>query len=168
MSFNQSEAAKLVGKESGAMRALDKVSKSDVRHWCEVLGDPDPDYTAKILAGTRTTAPPVMIMVWAQPALWPPKEATEPHEKLLKLLDEAGYDGTAGIGLEQEFKGSVRIGDRLSFKVKVAGLSKGGEATKMGKGYLVDLDYMFLDGSGNVVSTQKYKVLKFRTMELAS
>jgi hypothetical protein len=167
MSFNQSEAAKLVGKESGAIRALDKVSKSDIRHWCEVLGDPDPDYTAKIAAGAKT-APPAMIMVWAQPPLWPPKEATEPHEKLLKLLDDAGYEGTAGVGLEQEFKAPVRIGDRLSFKVKVAGLSKGEEPTKMGKGYLVNLNYTFLDGSGKVVSTQMYKVLKFRTIELAS
>jgi len=167
MSFNQSAAAKLVGKESGDMRALDKVSKSDIRHWCEVLGDPDPDYTQKITAGTKT-APPTMIMVWAQPALWPPKKATEPHEKLLKLLDDAGYDGTAGIGLEQEFQAPVRIGDRLSFKVKVAGLSKGEEPTKMGKGYLVDLHYTFVDGNGKVVSTQKYKVLKFRVMELTA
>lgn len=167
MGFNQSAAAKLVGKESGTMPALDKVSKSDIRHWCEVLGDPDPDYTAKIAAGAKT-APPAMIMVWSQPALWPPKPAAEPHEKLLKMLDDAGYDSTAGIGLEQEFKAPVRIGERLSFKVKVAGLSKGEESTKMGKGYLVDLHYTFVDGSGKVVSTQKYKVLKFRVMELAA
>lgn len=160
MGFNQSEAAKLVGAESGAIRALDKVSKSDIRHWCEVLGDPDPDYTEKIKQGVKT-APPTMTMVWAMPALWPPKEATEPHEKLFKLLDDAGYSGTVGVALEQEFLRPVRIGDRLSCKVKVAGLSKGEEETKIGKGYLVDLDYTFLDGSGQVVSKQKYKVLKY-------
>lgn len=167
MSFNASEAAKLVGAESGSMRALDKVSKSDIRHWCEVLGDADPDYRAKIAAGVKA-APPAMIMVWAQPPLWPPKEPTEPHEKLLKMLDDAGYDATAGIALEQEFKAPVRIGDRLSYKVKVAGFSKGEEQTKMGKGYVVDLHYTFFDGSGKAVSTQKYKVLKFRVMELAA
>jgi len=167
MSFNAAEAAKLVGAESSSMRALDKVSKSDIRHWCEVLGDADPDYNKKIAAGEKT-APPAMIMVWAQPPLWPPKAAAEPHEKLLKMLDDAGYDGTAGIALEQEFKAPVRIGDRLSYKVKVAGLSKGEEQTKMGKGYVVDLHYTFVDGSGKPVSTQKYKVLKFRVMELAA
>jgi hypothetical protein len=167
MSFDQTEAVKLLKMESGTIRALDKVSKSDIRHWCEMLGDADPDYTAKIAAGKKN-APPTMIMVWAQPALWPPKPASEPHEKLLQLLDQAGYECTAGISLEQEFKGPVRIGDRLSYKVKVAGLSKGEEATKMGKGYIVDLHYTFLDGSGKVVSTQKYKVLKFRQMELAA
>ncbi len=167
MSFNQSDAAKLVGAESGTMRALDKVSKSDIRHWCEVLGDSDPDYTEKIKQGVKT-APHTMTMVWAQPPLWPPTEATEPHEKLLKMLDEAGYKGTAGIRLEQEFQQPVRIGDRLSFKVRVAGLSAGEEATKMGKGYLVDLHYTFLDASGQVVSKQKYRVLKFRSVELPS
>jgi hypothetical protein len=167
MGFNQSKAAKLVGAESGAIQAVDKVSKSDIRHWCEVVGDPDPNYTEKIKTGVKT-APHTMTMVWSQPPLWPPKEATEPHEKLLKMLDDAGYKGTAGIGLDQEFQRPVRIGDRLSFKVRVAGLSKGEEATKMGKGYLVDLHYTFLDGSGHVVSTQKYKVLKFRSMELPS
>lgn len=167
MSFDHSEAAKLVGAESGAIRAPDKVSKSDIRHWCEVLGDPDPEYTEKIKQGAKT-APHTMTMVWAQPPLWPPKPATEPHEKLLKLLDDAGYVGTAGIGLEQEFQQPVRIGDRLSFKVRVAGLSAAEEATKMGKGYLVDLHYTFLNGSGQVVSTQKYRVLKFRSVELPS
>ena len=167
MAFNQSAAAKLVGSESGAIRATDKVSKSDIRHWCEVLGDTDPQYADAIKAGAKT-APPTMIMVWAQPPLWPAREATEPHERLLRMLDDAGYKGTAGIGLEQEFQRPVRIGDRLSFKVKVAGLSKSEEATKMGKGYVVDLHYTFLDGSGHVVSTQKHKVLKFRSMELPS
>lgn len=167
MSFNQAEAAKLVGAESSAIRALDKVSKSDIRHWCEVVGDADPDYAEKIKQGAKA-APATMIMVWAMSPLWPPKEAREPHEKLLAMLDDAGYSGTAGIALEQEFRRPVRIGDRLSHKVKVASLSKGEETTKMGTGYVVDLHYTFLDGSGAVVSTQKYRVLKFQTLQLAS
>ena len=167
MGFNRSEAAKFVGKQSGTIQAPDKVSKSDLRHWCEVVGDPDPDYTEKIKRGEKT-APPAMTMVWAMPVLWPPKEPVAPHEKLLRLLDEAGYSGSAGIGLEQEFVRPARIGDRLSYKVKVAGLSKGEHATRMGKGYVVDLHYTFLDGKGKVVSTQKYKVLKFQKVELPS
>jgi acyl dehydratase len=167
MGFNRSEAAKLVGKQSGAIKALDKVSKSDIRHWCEVLGDPDPEYSEKIKQGKKT-APPTMTMVWAMPALWPPGEAAEPHEKLLRLLDEAGYSGSAGIALEQEFLRPVRLGDRLSYKVKVAGLSKGEQATRMGRGYVVDLHYTFFDGKRQAVSTQKYKVLKFQKMELPS
>ncbi|MBI4518419.1 MAG: MaoC family dehydratase N-terminal domain-containing protein [Deltaproteobacteria bacterium] len=167
MSFNQSEAAKLVGAESGAIPALDRVTKSDIRHWCEVIGDADPDYAEKIKQGAKT-APPAMTMVWSQPPLWPPSEASEPHEKLLRMLDEAGYKGTAGVKLEQEFQQPIRIGDRLSFTVKVAGLSQGEEATKMGKGYLVDLHYAIRDGRGQVVSTQTYTVFKFRSLELPS
>ena len=67
------------------------MSKSDVRHWCELLGDPDPDYCEKIKRGEKTVPPP-MLLAWTMPPLWPPKdEAREPHEKLAKIFDEAGY-----------------------------------------------------------------------------
>jgi len=137
------------------------VSKSDIRHWCEVVGDPDPDYATKIRRGEKS-APPPMALVWAVPALWPPKRATEPHEKVFELLDAAGYCGTVGIGLEQEFLGPVRIGDRLSFAVRVAGVSRGETVTRLGTGVVVDLAYTFYDGAGNIVSRVGYRVLKFR------
>lgn len=167
MGLNRSEAARLVGKQSGVIKAVDKVSKSDIRHWCEVLGDPDPEYTERIRQGKKA-APPTMTMVWAMPALWPPGSAVEPHEKLLRMLDEAGYSGTAGIALDQEFLRPARIGDRLSYRVKVAGLSKGETATRMGRGYVVDLHYTFLDGRRQAVSKQRYKILKFQKVELSS
>ena len=167
MGLDRSLTAKLVGRESGTIQAPDKVSKSDVRHWCEVLGDPDPDYAEKIRRGEKT-APPTMTMVWGMPPLWPPKEPVEPHEKLLAMLDAAGYAGTAGVGLAQEFLRPVRIGDRLSYTVRAAGLSADEETTRMGRGWVVDLHYTFRDGSGQVVGTQHYKVLKFQKMELAS
>ncbi|MFN8543406.1 MAG: hypothetical protein U0807_04285 [Candidatus Binatia bacterium] len=167
MGLDHAQAAQYVGKESGTMQAPDKVSKSDIRHWCEVVGDPDPDYAEKITRGDKA-APGTMTMVWAMPPLWPPKQPVEPHEKLLALLDAAGYSGTAGLALAQEFAGLARIGDRLTFTVRTVGLSHGEEATPIGKGYVVDLDYTFRDGAGKILGTHRYKVLKFQKMELAS
>jgi hypothetical protein len=164
MGFKYSKVAKLVGEESGAIRALDAVSKSDIRHWCELLGDPDPEYHEKIKSGEKTVPPP-MLMAWAMAPLWPPKEkAQEPHEKLAQVFDEAGYTGATGIGLDQEFVRPVEIGDRISFKVKILDVSSDEEKTKLGKGYLLRLLYTFLNKRGRVVSKQTYTVLRYQTL----
>ena len=164
MGFGHSKVAKLVGQESGAIRALDAVSKSDVRHWCELLGDPDPDYHEKIKRGEKTVPPP-MLMAWTMDPLWPPKEkAQEPHEKLAQVFDEAGYTGAIGIGLDQEFVRPVAIGDRLSFKVKILDVSSEEEETKLGKGYLLRLLYTLLNQKGRVVSRQTYTVLRCQAL----
>jgi hypothetical protein len=166
MGFDHSRAAQLVGAESGALIAPDKVSKSDIRHWCELIGDPDPAYLERIKRGEKA-APPAMLMVWSMAPLSLQKEdAREPHEKVFELLDGAGYSGTLGIALEQEFLRPVRIGDRLRIKIKVEDVSKTEEETKLGRGHLVRLLYTFLDGAGEIVSRQKCTVLKFRTLHL--
>ena len=167
MSFHYSRAAKLVGAESDLLPAADKISKSDIRHWCEVLGDPDPDYHEKIKRGEKT-APPAMLLAWSMDRLWPPKEkAGEPHEKVFALLEGAGYSGTVTIALEQEFLRPARIGDRLRFKVKVEDVSRTERETRLGKGYLVCLAYTFFDGDGEMVSRQRCTVFKFRTLSLS-
>jgi len=164
MVLDHSEVAKLIGQESAVIAALDAVSKSDIRHWCELLGDADPDYHDEIKRGEKAV-PPQMLLVWSIDPLWPPKdEASEPHEKLARIFDDAGYSGAAGIGLEQEFFQPVRIGDRLSFKVKILEVSSGEEQTKLGRGHLLRLLYTFLDQTGAVVSTQNHTVLRYQSL----
>ncbi len=158
MAVDSSKIKAFVGKESAPIRVLDPISKSDIRHWCELIGDPDPSYEEKIKKGEKT-APPLMTMAWAMPALWPPKEPTEPHERLDQLLNEGGYPLTVGIELEQEFARPIRIGDRLTYKVKVGNVSEG--ETKLGRGYLVDLIYTFQNQAGEDLATIKYTLLKF-------
>ena len=164
MVFKHSKVANLVGQESGAIPALDAVSKSDVRHWCELLGDPDPDYHEKIKRGEKAVPPP-MLLAWTMDPLWPPKQkAQEPHEKLAKVFDEAGYSGATGIGLDQEFVRPAEIGNRLSYKVKILDVSPDEEETKLGKGYLVRLLYTLLNRKGRVVSKQTQTVLRYQTL----
>ncbi len=166
MNLDRSRVEKLIGQESGVIRALDVVSKSDVRHWCESIGDPDPNYHEKIKQGQKTVPPP-MLLVWSLDPLWPPKEgASEPHEKLAAMFDEAGYDGSLGIGLDQEFLRPVKIGERLHFKVKLMDVSSDQERTKMGTGYRVDLLYTFFNPDDQVVSTQPYTVFRYQTLAL--
>jgi hypothetical protein len=164
MGLDHSEVMELVGQESAPIRALDAVSKSDLRHWCELIGDPDPAYGEKIKKGEKT-APPAMLMAWTMDPLWPPKEeACEPHERLAKLFDEAGYAGATAIGIDQEFIRPVEIGDRLSFKVKILKVSPDEEQTKLGRGYLLRLLYTLVNQDGEVVSRQNYTVLRYQAL----
>ena len=165
MAFEHSMVKKLIGKESAAIPALDKVSTSDIRHWCEAI-DLDNTPFHKI-NWKKKNAPPAMMMVWTMPPLWSPeaREPTEPHELVMKALDDAGYDGAIGLSIDQEFFKPVYVGDRLSYKVKVAGVSSKEVTTKMGKGYQVDLGYTLSNQKGEVVSTHDYTLLKFKALK---
>ena len=125
MAFDHSRVKKLVGKQSGAIAALDKVSTSDIRHWCEMIDQDNTPYHK--IDWKKKSAPPAMMMVWTMPPLWSPepKEPTEPHELVMKALDDAGYDGAIGLSIDQEFLKPVYVGDRLSYRVKVTGVSGG-------------------------------------------
>jgi len=161
MAVDGSRIQKFVGQESSSIRALDAVSKSDIRHWCELVGDADPGYAEAIKKGEKP-APPTMTLVWAMPALWPPKpDATEPHEQLARVLSEGGYPDEIGVALEQVFVRPIRIGDRLSYKVKVEDVSSTETETKQGRGYLIDLLYTFENQKGELVGHQKCSVLRF-------
>ena len=157
-----SQAKKLVGKESSVIQAPDEVSTSDIRHYLEIM-------EGETESRDIGTAPPTMTMAWAMGPLWPQKEkATEPHEQVLMLLDDEGYAGTMGMALDQEYIKPVRVGDQLSFKVKVVSVSSAEEEAEAGKGYKVTLLYTFANRKGEVVSRQTYTILKFKTLAQAS
>jgi hypothetical protein len=192
MGLERSEFEPLIGKESGAIKALDDVSTSNVRRWYEILDAPDMEWLEKlrnvpekpfpymaeakerILAEqARVRERPVplpMMMTWARQAYWTrePKEPSEPHELALKALDDAGYALTIGVNLEDELVKAVNVGDWLSFQVKLEGVSAEEEETKLGKGYLVEMLYTFSNKQGEVVSRHKYTVLKIKRLSPVS
>lgn len=156
--MNPGQIKDLVGKESGVIQALDMVSTSDIRHWRELMEGKKDSWNTSV-------APPAMTLVWAMDPLWPKKvEATEPHEQVLKLLDDAGCSISVGIALDQEYLKPIRLGDRLSYKVKVVSVSSDEEETKYGKGYKVVLLYTFTNQNGEVVSRQSYTILKSQVL----
>lgn len=164
MGTDLSEVRKLVGKESGEIPAPDKVSKSDIRHWCEVM-DEDRTPCHETNWGEKH-APPAMLMAWTMPPLWTPepRATVAPHERALKALDEAGYDGAMGLHLDQEFFQPVSVGERLSYRVRVDGVSRDEVQTRMGSGIQVDLLYTISNVKGDAVSRQRYSLLKFKTL----
>jgi hypothetical protein len=166
MSFNYSKVEALIGKESDAIPALDKVSKPDIRHYCEIIEEDDTHYSK--IDWKNKNAPPAMIMAWTMPPYWSPdpKEPIEPHELAMKSLDKAGFDNAIGLSLDQEFLKPVKVGDRLSYKVKLADVSSEEIETKMGNGYQVALVYTIFDQNGEMISKHNYTLLKFRSLNL--
>ena len=87
MGFDYSKVKKLVGQESGNIPALDKVSKSDIRHWCELIDEDNTPFHE--IDWKKKAAPLAMRMVWTMPPYWSPspRELTEPHDRVIKALD---------------------------------------------------------------------------------
>lgn len=192
MALERSDIEPLIGKESGPIKALDDVSTSNVRRWYEILNQPDDEWLQKMRnvpkkpfpymseakekilaeqAFVRNRPVPLpMLLTWARQAFWTPEpiEPSEPHERALKAFDEAGYALTIGVNLEEELVRPVKVGDWLSYQVKLEGISAEEEETKLGKGYLVDLLYTFSNKQGEVVSRHKYRVLKIRRLSPVS
>jgi hypothetical protein len=166
MGLDLSDVRKLVGKESGDVPALDKVSKSDIRHWLEMMGE---DRTpCHEIDWKNTPAPPAMLLAWTMPPYWTPEpREPEPHEIALQALDEAGYDGSTGLELDQEILLPVYVGDRLSYRVKLEGVSGEEVEAKMGTGIQVDLTYTLSNQNGETVSRQRCRLLKFKKLNLA-
>ncbi len=108
------------------------------------------------------------IIAWKLCTTMKADDVTATLELALKALAGAGYALTIGINLEEELVNPVNIGDWLSFQVKLEGISSGEEETKLGKGYLVDLLYIFSNQKGEVVSRHKYTVLKIKRLNPVS
>ncbi len=165
MGLDLSAVRKLVGKESGDVPALDKVSKSDIRHWLEMM---DEDRTpCHEIDWQNTPTPPAMLLAWTMPPQWTPEpREPAPYEIAMKALDEAGYDGSAGLELDQEILGPVHVGDRLSYRVKLEGVSEEEVVARMGTGIQVDLTYTLSNQNGETVSRQRCRLLKFKKLNL--
>ena len=68
-SLDYSKIQDLVGKKSPIHEPHDEVSKSDIRHWCEVMRDRNPLYTDEEYAKNSKyggiIAPPTMTQTWS-------------------------------------------------------------------------------------------------------
>lgn len=155
MALDITEVNSLVGRQSALLPARHAANIPDIRHWCEVIRQDNRSYTA--FEKDVVSAPEGLLMVWAMPPLWAPEPqaATEPHERAIRLLEEAGYDVGVTVALEQKFRRPVRVGEHLSYSVKLAGVSQGEVDTVLGRGYQLDLQYSFQGQDGELVSEQR-------------
>ncbi len=114
------EAIKLIGAETETVSGLYPVEYDPIRRYCHMTDDTnplyvDPDYAKDTRYG-EVVSPPFLIGYFAVNGPWPPSESTEPS---LPPIPTPG-DRAINLTTEWEFYRPVKVGDRLSYKRRIA------------------------------------------------
>ncbi|MEE9609405.1 MAG: bifunctional MaoC family dehydratase N-terminal/OB-fold nucleic acid binding domain-containing protein [Myxococcota bacterium] len=158
------------GQPAGRAReARDPVNQPMIRHWCDAVGDRNPVYTDPEFAAQSfhagIVAPPTMLQAWNMPGLAPRPEREVPARDgqagLFQLLDAAGFTSVVATNCRQEYARYLRPGDRLTAATEIESVSEE-KQTALGTGHFVNQRMTYRDGSGAVVATMQFRLLKFR------
>jgi len=159
------ELLAMVGEQAGPFESEDEVNRAMIRHWCEAMEDANPLYTDEDYARTSeyggVIAPPPMVQAYCLAPLWPRKETGDPLAKATGLMDEAGYHGVVATGTSQEYIRPLRPGDRVSYTIRLAGVSPE-KNTRVGRGHFITAEYSYSNQHGELVCVQPFTVLKFK------
>lgn len=158
--------------------APDPVNVPMIRHWVDALDDRNPVYLDEALAATSRfggiVAPPAMLQTWGMPRPTIQGIADRggapgemPSDNPIRALDEAGYVGTLATNSELEFARYLRPGERLHLSSEVESISNR-KKTALGQGYFVTWVTTYRTADGEVVGSQRFRILKFdpRTIDL--
>lgn len=155
----------MVGEVAGPFKSSDEVNRAMIRHWCEAMEDGNPLYQDEKYAKSSEyggiIAPPQMAQVFCMPPLWPKREMTDPQAKAVQMMDEAGYFGVVATTTSQEYFRPLRLGDRLSYTIKLSNVSPG-KKTRLGTGHFITSEYTYKNQDGDVVCIQPFTILKFK------
>jgi acyl dehydratase len=151
----------LIGKESKPRAAPHAVNEAMVRHWCEMVEDPNPIYFDEAYA--RTTwlqtrlAPPAMLFTWGRPLLWPEDDAESPTSQ----LNLKGCTDTIAVNAVQEYLQPLRYGDTLTSTIQISAISDE-KTTALGAGHFVTTTETFRNQYGQVVGTHVFTLFMYR------
>lgn len=165
----------LIGKPVGSsdvVIAPDPVNEVMIRHWAAAFEDWNPVYTDPDAAAASRhagiVAPPLMLQTWtmATPRITgiaerggsPVESATEPA---LAVLDKAGYRATLATNSEFDIVRYLRPGDRITATTVFESISEE-KSTRVGPGRFVTWVTTYRDQNGEVVGTQRFRILKFK------
>jgi acyl dehydratase len=155
----------MIGEEAGPFEAPNEVNMAMIRHWCEAMEDANPLYSdEKYAKNTRyggIIAPSQMVQAYCMPPLWPKRVMPDPQAKAVRMMDEAGYHGVVATTTSQEYFRPMRLGDRLSYKIKFISVSPE-KTTRLGTGHFLTSEYTYTNQKGEVVCLQSFTILKFK------
>ena len=155
----------MIGEEAGPFEAANEVNSAMIRHWCEAMEDANPLYNdEKYARNTRyggIIAPSQMVQAYCMPPLWPRRMMPDPQAKAVRMMDEAGYSGVVATTTSQEYFRPMRLGDRLSYKIKFISVSPE-KTTRLGTGHFLTSEYTYTNQKGEVVCIQSFTILKFK------
>ena len=138
-----------------------------IRHWCEAIGDQNPIYTDPDAAATSVhggiVAPPTILQAWVMRGLKTrPASGGTAQDDLMSLLDGHGFTSVVATNCEQEYTRYLRPGDRLAERRVIESVSEE-KKTALGSGHFVTSCSTYVDHSGEVVGTMRFRILKFKS-----
>ncbi|UQX02089.1 bifunctional MaoC family dehydratase N-terminal/OB-fold nucleic acid binding domain-containing protein [Streptomyces sp. RerS4] len=137
-----------------AGRAKDVVNEPMIRHWCEAMGDSNPNYT-----GPDAIAPPTMLQAWTMGGLSGHTDRSSAYDELFELLDGAGCTSVVATDCEQEYLRPLRPGDTVTFDAVIESVSPR-KTTKLGTGHFVTTR-MDVRANGEPAGTHRFRILKY-------
>jgi uncharacterized protein len=151
--------------------APDPVNGPMIRHFAEATGDENPIYVdgeaARAAGRDGIVAPPPMVSTWLMAgyrermAARSAPPADSPFDRLLGLLDDAGFTGVVATNDEQTYHRELRLGDQLSMSAVIEDVSPC-KRTSLGPGHFVTTLRTFRDAHGEIVAEQRFRILRFR------
>ena len=158
-------------RSGGPTVAPDPVNQPMIRHWAAAFEDDNPVYTdVEFAAASRfggIVAPPLMLQTWTMgtPMITGIRErggAPQPSNDRgpLTVFDEAGFIGTLASNSEFEINRYLRIGEVVSAATVIESISPE-KTTRIGRGHFVTWITTYCVEDGEVVGTQRFRILKF-------
>ncbi|TDD91044.1 hypothetical protein E1293_02430 [Actinomadura darangshiensis] len=161
-----------VGRPVGTVRTgQDPVNVPMIRHWVEAMEDGNPVYldeaAARATGREGVVAPASMIQAWTMRGYAASvREDPAGPDELTDLLAEGGYTSVVATDSEFEFHRELVPGDRVSVEETVDSISPE-KNTALGAGRFVSTVKTYRDASGEVVATQRWRLLRFRPEDKA-
>lgn len=156
-----------IGNESERVEAVDVVGPQMIRHWVEIMQDRNPAYSDPEWAAQSRhggiVAPGAMMQVWSMAPVWPPKEIPDlPIKPIDDVLESLGYTEVVATGQSQSIEALAKVGDRVSFVVRLAEVSETDKKTRLGMAYFVTFEYRFSNQDGVLLGTQSFTYMRYK------
>jgi 3-oxo-4,17-pregnadiene-20-carboxyl-CoA hydratase alpha subunit len=151
---------------SAARLGRDPVNQPMINNWVEAIGDANPVYTDAAAAAASVhgglVAPPAMAQVWTMGGLHPAVSARgdDPLQRMIQVLDEAGFTSIVATNCEQEYHRYLRHGERVSVRTVLEDVT-GPKRTALGEGWFVTTRSTWYVADEPVASMM-FRVLKYR------
>ncbi|TFV64288.1 hypothetical protein E4P41_01670 [Geodermatophilus sp. DF01-2] len=149
-------------------RGSDPVNVPMIRHWVEAMGETDPVHTdddaARATGRSGPVAPASMAQAWVMrgyAASVAPAAGHSPFDDLAELLAEGGYTSVVATDSEFTFARELVPGDEVSVSEVLESISPE-KRTGLGVGRFVTTVKTYRDAAGEVVATQRWRLLRFR------
>ena len=146
-----------------------------ITHWVEAMGDHNPVYVDEAAAREAgfegIIAPPTMLQAWIMRGLRASQVTDEArargeggdtnHDRLMAILDEAGFTSVVATNCDQHYVRPLVVGDDIEVSSVIDSVSSE-KKTGLGDGHFITTRLEFTDQNGDPVATMQFRILKFK------